>query len=135
MPRCRSSRASETGSQRSLPCLPQATLTADAYIDRYNLQSILPVPRPEPSGRFHAMEIGPAFSQSIHDHGLIRRYRIGRESVRGATAQQSVTREDVTTVVVTEYLQVLRAFAALEAARSRVALAERLYNQAVEPNR
>jgi outer membrane protein len=112
--------------------LPQASLTANAYIRQYNLQSVTPTPKPEFISRFQAMWIGPAFSQSILDLGLIRRYQIGRESVRGATAQESATREDVTTVVVTEYLQVLRAFAAFEAAKSRVALAERLYNQAVE---
>ena len=114
---------SERDQQLALSALlPQASLTANAYIRQFNLQSVTPTPKPEFISRFQAMWIGPAFSQSILDLGLIRRYQIGRESVRGATAQESATREDVTTVVVTEYLQVLRAFAAFEAAKSRAAL-------------
>src|SRR5262249_11006417 len=59
------------------------------------------------------------------------KYQAAREGVRGARAEEEVTREDVLSSVITQYLLVLRAFATFEAAKSRVALAERLYQQAL----
>jgi len=61
---------------------------------------------------------------------LFRSYQISRESVREARAQENVTSEDVTASVVTQYILVLRAFATYDAAKVRVDLAERLYEQA-----
>jgi outer membrane protein len=61
---------------------------------------------------------------------LLRGYQIAREGVREARAQENVTREAVAASVVTQYVLALRAVAIYDAAKVRVALAERLYEQA-----
>jgi outer membrane protein TolC len=62
----------------------------------------------------------------------IRGYQIGKEEVRGARADEQTQRENVVSAVVSQYLLVLRAYANRDAVRSRVALAQRLYDQANE---
>jgi outer membrane protein TolC len=76
------------------------------------------------------IQAGPAYSQSLLDLPLFRSYQIAREGVRESLAVENVTREDVVATVVAQYLLVLRAFAIHDAAKARVALAERLYEQA-----
>src|SRR5271157_423353 len=110
--------------------LPQADLTALAALHQYNFQSVEFVSHPKPAGPFQYVQAGPAFSQTLVNLPLIRSYQIGREGVRESRAQETVTREDVTAAVVTQYLLVLRAIAVRDAAKARVSLAERLYNQA-----
>jgi outer membrane protein TolC len=110
--------------------LPQAALTAEGAVKQYNFQSVEYSGRPKPAGPFQYIEVGPAFSQTLLNLPLIRKYQISREGTREARAEENVTREDVTAAVVTQYLLVLRAFAVYEAARARAALAERLYEQA-----
>ena len=110
--------------------LPQADLTALAALHQYNFQSVEFVAERKPAGPFQYIQAGPAFSQTLLNLPLIRGYQIGREGVRESRAQETTTREDVTAAVVTQYLLVLRAFTVRDAARARVALAERLYNQA-----
>jgi len=114
------------------PLLPQAGIEADAALEQYNLQIVEKLPRRLGAGPYQFTEAGPAFSQKIFSLPLIRGYQIGKEGVREAMADESVAREEVTQLVVTQYLLVLRANAAYEAARARVALAERLYQQATD---
>ena len=115
--------------------LPQVSLLADADLDQYNVEIVEKLPKRTPAGPYQYMEAGTGFSQTVLDLPLIRGYQIGREGVREANANESVTREQVTQLVVTQYLLVLRATAAYEAARSRVALAERLFQQATNLER
>jgi len=110
--------------------LPQASLLADADLDQYNVEIVEKLPKREPAGPYQYMEAGTGFSQTILNLPLIRAYQIGKEGVREANADESAAREQVTQLVVTQYLLVLRATAAYEAARARVALAERLFEQA-----
>jgi outer membrane protein len=110
--------------------LPQADLTGLAALHQYNFQSVEFVAKAKPAGPFQYIQAGPAFSQTLLNLPLIRGYQIGREGVRESRAEETVTREDVTTAVVTQYLLVLRAFAVYDAAKARVSLAERLYDQA-----
>jgi outer membrane protein len=110
--------------------LPQAAIEASDALVQYNVQSIEKFPKPARSGPFQVGQAGPAFSQTILSLPQIRGYQIGREGVREGTADESVAREQVTQLVVTQYLLVLRATASFEAAQSRVALAERLFQQA-----
>ena len=63
---------------------------------------------------------------------LIRGYQIGREGTRQSRADELTTRENVVTAVVDQYLLILRALATRDAANARVALAQRLYEQATE---
>ncbi len=113
------------------PLLPQADLTATAARQQYNFQSVEFLPERKPAGPFQYIEAGPTFSQTLVNLPLVRNYQIGREAVRESRAQENVTREDVTAAVVTQYLLVLRALAIYDDAKARVALAERLYNQAL----
>ena len=125
---------SETVADRQIaraPLLPQAGLVANDSLNQYNFQSVERSKR-LPAGPYQYVEAGPAFSQTIFDLPQIRGYQIGKEGVRGARAEESVTRETVSLAVVSQYLLVLRAQARYEAAKARVALAERLFQQAEE---
>jgi len=114
------------------PLLPQADLYATAGVSQYNFQSVERLPAPKPAGPYQYFEGGTDFSQTLLNLPAIRRYQIGREGVVEARANEKTSRENVTAVVVTQYLLVLRAMANYEATSARVALAQRLYNQAVE---
>ena len=116
--------------------LPQADLTAREAIIRFNVQSIIDLPAihigPSPIriGPFQSATAGAVFSQQLLNLGLIRRYQAGRQNVTTARFDESAAREQVTTAVVTEYLSVLEAMANETAVAARVALAQRLFEQA-----
>jgi len=112
--------------------LPQAHIEGQGSINQYNFQSIERAPKRSPAGPFQVIEAGPAFSQSILNFPLIRGYQIGREGTRQARADEQTTRETVVNTVVDQYLFILRALATRDAATARVALAQRLYEQATE---
>jgi outer membrane protein len=110
--------------------LPQASLTATGLLAQFNVASIERTNKRATGGPYQMIQAGPAFSQSLLDLPLFRSYQISREGVREAHAQENVTREDIIASVVTQYILVLRAFAIYDAAKARVTLAERLYEQA-----
>ncbi len=110
--------------------LPQASLTAAGVLNRYNFATIERTPTRTTVGLYQFIQAGPAFSQTLFDLPLFRSYQISREGVRESQAQENVTREDVVASVVTQYILVLRAFALYDAAKVRVALAQRLFEQA-----
>jgi outer membrane protein len=110
--------------------LPQANLTATGLLGQYNKASIQRTSERTTAGPYQMIQAGPAYSQSLLDLPLFRSYQITREGVRESLAVENVTREDVVATVVAQYLLVLRAFAIHDAAKARVALAERLYEQA-----
>jgi len=112
--------------------LPQAGIAASGSLNQYNIQSIEHSHERQAAGPFQFVEAGPAFSQTILNLPLIRGYEIGREGTREARADEKTTRETVVTAVVDQYLLILRALATREAATARVALAQRLYDQATE---
>jgi len=114
------------------PLLPQASLTAGAGLSQYNLATVEARPPRIPAGPIQYIQAGPAFSQTILNLPLIRGYQIGKEGTRQARADELTTRQDVVAFVVDQYLLVLRALATRDAANSRVALAQRLYDQAFE---
>ena len=111
--------------------LPQASLTAVGLVSEFNVASQERTSKRADGGPFQMIQTGPAFSQSLLNLPLFRSYQISREGVRDARAQEDVTREDVAESVVTQYILVLRAIAIYDAAKSQVALAERLYDQAL----
>ena len=112
--------------------LPQAHVEGSGSINQYNFQSIERAPMRKAAGPFQVIEAGPAFSQTILNFPQIRGYQIGREGTREARADEQTTRETVVNLVVDQYLLILRALATRGAARVRVALAQRLYEQATE---
>jgi outer membrane protein TolC len=112
--------------------LPQASIAALAAHSQYNIVSIEAAPKREAAGPYQYIQAGPAFSQTILNLPLVRGYQIGREEKREARSDERTTRENVVTAVVDQYLRILRALATRDAASARVALAQRLYNQATE---
>ncbi len=114
--------------------LPQAAITGRAGLSQYNLQSVEAGPRAA-AGPYQFLEVGPSFSQTVLSLSQIRGYQIGQEQVRGARADEQTERETVVSAVVSQYLLVLRAIANRDAVRSRVALAQRLFDQADELQR
>ena len=112
--------------------LPQAGVAASGALNQYNIQSIERAPKREAAGPYQYIQAGPAFSQTILDLPLIRGYQIGREGTHQARADEQTTRENVVNAVVDQYLLILRALATRDAANARVALAQRLYEQATE---
>jgi outer membrane protein len=82
------------------------------------------------AGPFQVIQAGPTFSQTIFNLPLIRSYQIGREGTRQSRSDELTTRETVVNAVVDQYLLILRALATRDAANARVALAQRLYEQA-----
>jgi outer membrane protein len=112
--------------------LPQANIEGRGSINQYNFQSIERAPKRSAAGPFQVIEAGPAFSQTILNFPQIRGYQSGREGTRQARADEQTTRETVVNLVVDQYLLILRALATRDAARARVALAQRLYEQATE---
>jgi outer membrane protein len=111
--------------------LPQAAISALGAHDQYNLQTVEQSPR-KAAGPYSFIQAGPTFSQSILNLPLIRGYQIAQEGTRRARADELTTREIVVTSVVDQYLLILRALATRDAANARVALAQRLYDQASE---
>jgi outer membrane protein TolC len=114
--------------------LPQAAVTGRAALSQYNLQSVEAGARVG-AGPYQVFEVGPSFSQTVLSLPQIRGYQIGKEEVRGARADEQTERETVVSAVVGQYLLVLRAVANRNAVRSRVALAQRLFDQADELQR
>jgi outer membrane protein len=112
--------------------LPQANVAASGAIIQYNVQSIERAPKRADLGPYQIINAGPAFSQTILDFPKIRAYQIGREGTHQARADEQTAREIVVNAVVDQYLLILRALATRDAAQSRVALAQRLYEQAAE---
>jgi outer membrane protein len=112
--------------------LPQARVEAHASLNQYNNVSIEKSPTRAALGPYQFIEAGPSFSQTLLNLPQIRGYQIGREGTREARADEQTTRETVVNAVVDQYLLVLRALATRDAANARVALAQRLYEQAGE---
>jgi len=112
--------------------LPQAGIAAAGSLNQYNIQSIERSEVRAPAGPFAYLQAGPVFSQTILNLPLIRGYQIGREGTRESRADERTTRETVVDAVVDQYLLILRATALRDAAKERVALAQRLYDQATQ---
>jgi len=112
--------------------LPQAGIAAAGSLNQYNVQSIERSEVRAPAGPFAFIQAGPVFSQTILNLPEIRGYQIGREGTREARADERTTRETVVDAVVSQYLAILRAIALRDAAKARVALAQRLYDQAAQ---
>jgi len=118
--------------------LPQADLrVADSAI-RENVAAQfggkLPpgFPFPEHIGPYQNFSAGPTFGSSIFDLSLWKRYQAARSNVYVSKANSLSTREQVILLVVSQYIGTLRAVANVEASRSRVDLAQALYDQAAD---
>jgi outer membrane protein TolC len=87
---------------------------------------------PEHAGPFQFFQAGPNFSMPVFDLTLWRRWQSAHQGIRASEAQETGVREQTALLVVSQYLGALRAGAAVVAARSRVDLAQALYDQAFD---
>lgn len=117
--------------------LPQASLGVSDSVRRINLQeqlgSALPFPGiPGHVGPINVFSAGPSFSTPVFDLTLWNRYKSAREGANASRSNSLSTREQVILLVVSQYIGTLRAMATVEAAQSRVELAQALYDQAAD---
>ena len=115
--------------------LPQANLDASDSIRRTNLEANLGVRIPgfpQHVGPIQVFQAGPSFSAPVFDLTLWRRYQAQRSLANAAKANSLSTREQVVLLVVSQYIGTLRDIATVQAASSRVDLAQALYDQAAD---
>jgi outer membrane protein len=118
--------------------LPQANLHVADSANRLNLKAQFggdipsAFPFPEHIGPYQQFTAGPTFSASILDLSLWKHYQAARSNVDVAKANSLTRREQVILLVVSQYIGSLRAVANVEASRSRVELAQALYDQAAD---
>ncbi|HJZ63287.1 MAG TPA: TolC family protein [Candidatus Acidoferrum sp.] len=87
---------------------------------------------PQHAGPFQIFNAGVGFGTPIFDLTLWRRYQAAKELAGAQTATSYSTREQVILLVVSQYIGTLRAVANVTASRSRVELAQALYDQAAD---
>jgi outer membrane protein TolC/ABC-type transporter Mla MlaB component len=118
--------------------LPQADLRVTDSATRNNVKAQfggkLPPGFPFPGhiGPYQIFSAGPSFGSSIFDFSLWKRYQAAQSNVNASKADSLSTREQVILLVVSQYIGTLRAVANVEASRSRVELAQALYDQAAD---
>jgi outer membrane protein len=115
--------------------LPQAQLDSSDAVRRVNIEAQFGKPIigfPEHIGPIQVFQAGPSFSAPVFDLTLWRRYQAERSLANAQKANSLSTREQVVLLVVSQYIGTLRAVATVQAASSRVDLAQALYNQAAD---
>ena len=118
--------------------LPQVNMRLADSANRVNLkaqfggQSFPGLPFPGHLGPYQIFAVGPAFGSSILDLYLWKRYQASTSAVVASRANSLSTREQVILLVVSQYIGTLRAVASVGASKSRVELAQALYDQAAD---
>ncbi len=118
--------------------LPQANMRVADSANRVNLkaqfggESFPGLPFPGHLGPYQIFGAGPSFGTSVLDLSLWKRYQASRSAVDASQASSLSAREQVILLVVSQYIGTLRAVANVEASRSRVELAQALYDQAAD---
>jgi outer membrane protein len=85
---------------------------------------------PQQIGPYQLFEAGAGVSAPVFDLTLWRKWQASQSAARGVEAQDRTIREQITLLVVSQYLGCLRAKAALQAADSRIELARTLHKLA-----
>src|SRR5271167_4397431 len=117
--------------------LPQANFRAADSANRVNIRAEFGGGNAFPGipghvGPYQIFSAGPNFGSSVFDFSLWKRYQASKSNVVASKAQSLSTRESVILLVVSQYIGALRAVANVEASRSRVELAQALYDQAAD---
>jgi outer membrane protein TolC/ABC-type transporter Mla MlaB component len=118
--------------------LPQANMRLADSANRVNLkaqfggESFPGLPFPGHLGPYELFSVGPSLSSSVLDLSLWKRYQASRSAVDVSNANSLSTREQVILLVVSQYIGTLRAVANVGASKSRVELAQALYDQAAD---
>jgi outer membrane protein len=113
--------------------MPHAEFDANEAITRYNTKAQLGVQPsiiPHDVGPYQAIHMGPSFTTPVFDLTLIRRYQESGHRLLATSADEQTVREETVLLTVSEYMSHLRAEASVQAAQSRVTLAEQLARQA-----
>ena len=114
--------------------LPQANFKVADSVSRVNIRAQFggnPIPGlPEHIGPYQIFSAGPSFGSNVFDFSLWKRYQAARSNVNVAKAESLSTREQVILLVVSQYIGTLRNVANVEASKSRVELAQALFDQA-----
>jgi outer membrane protein TolC len=115
--------------------LPQAAARVNETLNRANIEAGFGLRIPGFSqhiGPFRYEQVGVGFSAEVLDLTLWRRYRASQAGIDTSRAQEATAREESVMLVVSQYLGSQRATADVEAARSRVDLAQAIYDQAAD---
>ena len=115
--------------------LPDAALQVSDAARRQNLETGFgtSIPGiPQHIGPFQVFNAGVAFGSPVFDLTLWRRYQAAKELAGAEKATSFSTREQVILLVVSQYIGSLRAVANVTASKSRVELAQALYDQAAD---
>src|SRR5215831_928648 len=117
--------------------LPQASARISDEAQKVNLRAQFGgVPAfpglPSTLGPFQLFSAGPSVSAPVFDLTLWQRYQAARNTANASKANSLSTREQVILLVVSQYIGTLRAVANVQASRSRVDLAQALYDQAAD---
>ncbi|MCU1234146.1 MAG: outer rane efflux protein [Candidatus Solibacter sp.] len=115
--------------------LPQVRAGAQENVNRVNLEASIGLRFPgfaQHVGPFRYEQVGTNFEASVFDLTLWRRYRASAAGIESSRAEEVSVREESVLLVVSQYLGTQRAAADVQAAQSRVDLAQALYNQAAD---
>lgn len=115
--------------------LPQASGNVSEAVNRVNLESAIGfrfAGFPQHVGPYAVSQVGVDFHAPVFDLTLWRRYRSSQLGIDAGRAQEVTAREESVLLVVSQYLGSQRAAADVEAAQSRVNLAQALYDQAAD---
>src|SRR5438105_4053045 len=115
--------------------IPNANLQVSDSARRQNIETGFgqKIPGiPEHSGPFQVFNAGVAVGTPIFDLTLWRRYQAAKELAGAQKSTSESTREQVILLVVSQYIGSLRAEANVTASKSRVELAQALYDQAAD---
>jgi len=115
--------------------MPQVGGNLAQSVHRINLDSAIgfAFPNfPQHVGPFWVSQGGVAFNAPVFDLTLWRRYKSAQIGIDVRRAQEISVREESILLVVSQYLGSQRAAADLQAAQSRVELAQALYDQAAD---
>jgi outer membrane protein len=115
--------------------LPQVNARASEAVNRVNLEASIGFRFPgfaQHVGPYWVNQSGVGFNAPVFDLTLWRRYRASQLGVDSFRAQETGVREESVLLVVSQYLGSQRAAADVQAAQSRVDLAQALFNQAAD---
>ena len=115
--------------------LPQLNGNVSETVHRVNLETAIGFKFPgfpQHVGPYYVFQGGTGFAASVFDLTLWHRYRSSGMGIESSRAAGQTAREESVLLVVSQYLGSQRAAADVEAARSRVDLAQALYNQSAD---
>src|ERR1039457_1279806 len=115
--------------------LPQVNGTLGEGVHRFNIEPAFGSKFPglaEHAGPFWVFQGGLGFTAPVFDLTLWNRYRSSQMGQNSRHSQELTVREESVLLVVSQYLGSQRAAAEVEAAQSRVDLAQALYDQAAD---